>query len=102
MPLLIGGSGEKVTLRIVAEHADMWHGFGDVRRYKAKSEVLAGHCAAVGRDPDSVTRVWAVPGGKLETAEALQAAGVGVLTTSVSGPDYDLGAVRELLQWRDG
>ena len=102
MPLLIGGSGEKVTLRIVAEHADMWHGFGDVRRYEAKSEVLAGHCAAVGRDPASVTRVWAVPGGKLETAEALQAAGVGVLTTSVSGPDYDLGAVRELLQWRDG
>ena len=101
MPLLIGGSGEKVTLRIVAEHADMWHGFGDVDRYKAKSDVLAGHCAAVGRDPDSVTRVWAVPAGNLERADALHAAGVGVLTISVSGPDYDLGPVRELLQWRD-
>jgi probable F420-dependent oxidoreductase len=101
MPLMIGGSGEKVTLRIVAEHADMWHGFGDVGRYEAKSEVLAGHCAAVGRDPGSVTRVWGVPGGEVERAEALRAAGVGVLTTSVSGPDYDLGAVRELLAWRD-
>jgi probable F420-dependent oxidoreductase len=101
MPLMIGGSGEKVTLRIVAEHADMWHGFGDVARYEAKSEVLAGHCAAVGRDPGSVTRVWGVPGGEVERAEALRAAGVGVLTTSVSGPDYDLGAVRELLAWRD-
>ena len=101
MPLMIGGSGEKVTLRIVAEHADMWHGFGDVDRYRAKSEVLADHCAAVGRDPDSVTRVWGVPGGKVDRAEALWAAGVGVITTGVSGPGYDLGAVRELLAWRD-
>ena len=101
MPLLIGGSGEKVTLRIVAEHADMWHGFGDVERYRSKSEVLAGHCAAVGRDPGSITRVWAVQGGKLEAAEALHAAGVGVLTVGVSGPSYDLGQVRELLQWRE-
>jgi probable F420-dependent oxidoreductase len=101
MPLMIGGSGEKVTLRIVAEHADMWHGFGNVDRYRAKSEVLAGHCAAVGRDPASVTRVWGVPGGKVDRAEELRAAGVGVLTTGVSGPDYDLGAVRELLAWRD-
>jgi probable F420-dependent oxidoreductase len=101
MPLMIGGSGEKVTLRIVAEHADMWHGFGDADRYKAKSEVLAGHCAAVGRDPDSITRVWGVAGGSLDSADALRAAGVGVLTTSVSGPDYDLGPVRKLLAWRD-
>ena len=102
MPLLIGGSGEKVTLRIVAEHADMWHGFGDVARYEAKSEVLAGHCAAVGRDPGSITRVWAVPRDQLDAAEALHAAGVGVLTVSVSGPDYDLGPVRALLRWREG
>jgi probable F420-dependent oxidoreductase len=102
MPLLIGGSGEKVTLRIVAEHADMWHGFGDAERYAAKSEVLADHCAAAGRDPGDITRVWSVPDARVEAAEALHAAGVGVLTTSVSGPGYDLGHVRELLQWRDG
>jgi len=105
MPLLIGGSGEKVTLRIVAEHADMWHGFGDLDRYNAKSEVLAGHCAAVDRDPGSIIRVWAVPAGEHEAAEALHAAGVGVLTTSVDGGKdgrYDLGPVCELLQWRDG
>ena len=51
MPIMIGGTGEKVTLRIVAEHADMWHGFGDADRYRQKATILAGHCAAVGRDP---------------------------------------------------
>ena len=104
MPLLIGGSGEKVTLRIVAEHADMWHGFGDAERYAHKAEVLAGHCAKVGRDPEDITHVWGVPEGKVEAAEALHAAGVGVLTISVGGGDdgrYDLGPLRELLAWRD-
>ena len=51
MPIMIGGTGEKVTLRLAAEHAQMWHGFGDAERYRAKAEILAGHCADVGRDP---------------------------------------------------
>jgi probable F420-dependent oxidoreductase len=105
MPIMIGGSGEKVTLRIVAEHAQMWHGFGDADRYRHKSEVLAGHCADVGRDPGDIDRVWGIPGSEPENAEPLAAAGVDVLTISVGGNeqrDYDLGAVREVLQWRDG
>ena len=40
IPILIGGSGEKVTLRIVAEHADEWHSFGDPATMKHKSDVL--------------------------------------------------------------
>jgi alkanesulfonate monooxygenase SsuD/methylene tetrahydromethanopterin reductase-like flavin-dependent oxidoreductase (luciferase family) len=104
MPLLIGGSGEKVTLRIVAEHADMWHGFGDAERYRHKAEVLAGHCAEVGRSPEEIIRVWGVPAGRIEAAEELRAAGVTHFTLGVGGgPDarYDLGPVRELVAWRD-
>ena len=59
MPFLIGGAGEKVTLRLVAEHAQMWHSFGDREAYEQKSALLAEHCAKVGRDPATVERVWA-------------------------------------------
>jgi alkanesulfonate monooxygenase SsuD/methylene tetrahydromethanopterin reductase-like flavin-dependent oxidoreductase (luciferase family) len=56
MPLLIGGSGEKRTLRIVARDADIWNGEGDPQTYAHKSAVLDEHCAAIGRDPRSIRR----------------------------------------------
>jgi F420-dependent oxidoreductase-like protein len=57
LPLVIGGSGERRTLRIVAEHADIWNTFfGDVDRYKHLLEVLRGHCGDVGRDPADVRK----------------------------------------------
>lgn len=50
LPLVIGGGGEKRTLRIVAEHADIWNGFPlGVDAYAHKLDVLRGHCEAVGR-----------------------------------------------------
>jgi F420-dependent oxidoreductase-like protein len=57
MPLLIGGSGEKRTLRIVAEHATGWNTFhGDVSEYQHKLDVLGRHCADVGRDPAEIRK----------------------------------------------
>ncbi len=56
LPLLIGGSGEKRTLRIVARDADIWNGEGDPRTFAHKSGVLDEHCAAVGRDPRTIRR----------------------------------------------
>lgn len=51
LPIMIGGSGEKKTLRTVARHADGWNTAGTVAEMAHKVEVLAGHCEAVGRDP---------------------------------------------------
>ena len=57
MPLVIGGSGEKRTLRIVAEHGDIWNTFfGDLDVFKHKLDVLAGHCSDVGRDPADIRK----------------------------------------------
>jgi F420-dependent oxidoreductase-like protein len=57
MPLWIGGSGERRTLRIVAEHADGWNTFfGDAGEYRHKLDVLARHCADVGRDPGEIRK----------------------------------------------
>ena len=107
LPILIGGSGEKVTLKLVARHADMWHGFGDVERFRHKNAVLEEHCAAEGRDPAEIERTWAVPQGDPETmlaaAEELRAAGVThfIMGIGGDGSGYDLGPLRELVQWRD-
>lgn len=54
--LMIGGGGERVTLRIVARHADHWNVWGGPRILAHKGAVLAEHCAAVGRDPKTITR----------------------------------------------
>jgi F420-dependent oxidoreductase-like protein len=53
--ILVGGGGEKRTLRLVARYADMCNITGDPATIAHKVEVLQGHCAAVGRDPSEVT-----------------------------------------------
>jgi F420-dependent oxidoreductase-like protein len=54
-PVLIGGSGEQVTLKIVARHADIWnYAGGDIETFRHKVEVLKGHCETVGRDFDEI------------------------------------------------
>lgn len=56
LPLLIGGGGEKVTLRIAARWADEWNVWGEVETLRHKMRVLDGHCADVGRDPAAIQR----------------------------------------------
>jgi alkanesulfonate monooxygenase SsuD/methylene tetrahydromethanopterin reductase-like flavin-dependent oxidoreductase (luciferase family) len=56
LPLLIGGAGERKTLRIVAEHADMWNVFGTPETLAHKDAVLRAHCAEVGRDSNEIER----------------------------------------------
>ncbi|MEU4772788.1 LLM class flavin-dependent oxidoreductase [Micromonospora sp. NPDC023644] len=57
LPLIIGGDGERRTLRVVARHADIWNTLaGDPESYARKLAVLGQHCAATGRDPDSVRK----------------------------------------------
>lgn len=56
-PFVIGGSGEKVTLRITAQYADIWNFVGgSIETFQHKCEVLDGHCAAIGRDPRTIER----------------------------------------------
>jgi F420-dependent oxidoreductase-like protein len=73
IPIMIGGGGEKRTLRIVAAHADACNLFGQPDEVHHKLDVLARHCDAVGRDPQSIhkTRLGTLFVGKTqEAAEA--------------------------------
>jgi probable F420-dependent oxidoreductase len=111
IPILIGGGGERKTLRIVAEHATIWHGFGDVAEIAHKHRVLDQWCARRGRDPLEIERsagVAFVPGRNPDqradyAANAQQLHGIGtrLFTASVRASDPDLARVRDLLDWRD-
>ncbi|MBM4439871.1 MAG: TIGR03560 family F420-dependent LLM class oxidoreductase [Candidatus Rokubacteria bacterium] len=75
--LLIGGGGEKVTLKIAAKHADHWNTWGGPRILAAKNAILDAHCAAVGRDPKTILRSAVMPlvfGDKAEVGKVRQAA----------------------------
>ena len=55
-PIMIGGGGERKTLRLVAQYGDACNVFGGPTAIHHKYEVLREHCAAIGRDPDEIER----------------------------------------------
>lgn len=102
IPILVGGGGEKKTLRVVAEHADVWHSFGDLDTLTRKSAILDEHGAAVGRDTAAlVERSVGVSAPPAEVAAPLVDVGVTLFTVGVGGPDYDLSLVEQWVAWRD-
>ncbi len=101
IPILIGGSGERKTLRIVAEHADVWHGFGELEPLRHKVEVLDTWCAEVDRKPEMIERSTGVTASPDDVGADLVAAGFSLFTVGTGGPDFDLGLLKEWIAWRD-
>jgi probable F420-dependent oxidoreductase len=96
LPILIGGGGEKVTLRLVAEHADAWNSFGPPDSYAHKNAVLDQWCADVGRDPSAIERTVGVGAHEVGDADAFLDAGATHLIV-MTGHPYDLAPVERLL-----
>ena len=61
LPILVGGSGPRKTLRTVARHADAWNTSGTLDEVAARDAILAAHCADVGRDPATIERTVSFP-----------------------------------------
>jgi probable F420-dependent oxidoreductase len=102
IPILIGGGGERKTLRLVAEHADIWHGFGDLDALAHKNEVLDRWCAELGRDPAEIERSTAASEGPDAVGEALVAMGERLITLSTDGgAGFNLDLTRDWLEFRD-
>jgi alkanesulfonate monooxygenase SsuD/methylene tetrahydromethanopterin reductase-like flavin-dependent oxidoreductase (luciferase family) len=74
LPLLVGGAGERVTLRIVARWADEWNTWGPPEVLARKGEILDRHCEDLGRDPATIRRsaqaVVVPDGADVQTANA--------------------------------
>jgi probable F420-dependent oxidoreductase len=101
IPILIGGDGEKKTLRIVARHADIWHSFCDAAILRHKLGVLAEHCDHVGRDLSQIEISTEIRNRTESEADEQLDLGVTMFTVGIRGPDYDLAPVRKWLAWRD-
>lgn len=101
IPILIGGSGEQKTLKLVAKHADIWHSFVPPAELPRKIGILQEHCDTVGRDISEIEFSSEQRVKDLATADELRELGVTLFTIGISGPDYPLDVVREWLVWRD-
>ncbi|MEX2278629.1 MAG: LLM class F420-dependent oxidoreductase [Acidimicrobiia bacterium] len=101
IPILIGGGGEKRTLRYTARHADIWHGFGKPEVLAHKNEVLDEWCTKEGTDPAAIERSAGVDPKRLEGVDDYLEAGITQFTFGLSGPDYDLSPVADWIAWRD-
>ena len=110
LPVLIGGGGEKKTLRMVAEHASIWHSFSGPDELGHKLQVLRGHCDAVGRDVEEIEvsvgvggrgREGRAPGDPEVEGQPLLDLGARLFTLGANGPDYDFAPLRRWLAWRD-
>jgi probable F420-dependent oxidoreductase len=99
MPLLIAGSGERRTLRLVAQHASIWHTFADGNDFIRKSQILDAHCTEIGRDPVEIERSVLVGGDPAASGPELLARRVSLFIVSVR--DLDLAPAREWIRWRD-
>jgi probable F420-dependent oxidoreductase len=101
IPVLIGGGGEKKTLKIVAKHADIWHSFSDTETLQRKLGILKEHGKAVGRDVSEIEISTELRGRDEKDAAEVHALGTTLFTLGISGPDYDLDAVKKWIAWRD-
>lgn len=101
VPILIGGGGEKVTLRIVAENAHIWNGFGNPQEAGRKSRILDDWCEKVGRDPGEIERSVLTNPDQIPNADEYVENGITHLMLGFGGPDYDLDPLKDLISWRD-
>ena len=101
LPILIGGGGEKVTLKLVAEHADIWHFFGSLEDGIRKSAVLEEWMAKLGRDPRSIERAINLFESNFSNIESYVSAGFTHFTIVSSGPEWNLEFLKQAVGWRN-
>jgi probable F420-dependent oxidoreductase len=101
MPVMIGGGGEKVTLRLVAEHADQWNGFGPPETFARKNRILTEWCEKVGRDPKAVERTVLIEEAEIERIDEFLEAGADHIILGVQAP-FDMKPLGRILELARG
>ncbi|MCA9790663.1 MAG: LLM class F420-dependent oxidoreductase, partial [Candidatus Eremiobacteraeota bacterium] len=100
IPIMIGGGGEKFTLRLVAEHAHQWNGVGPPDLMAHKNRVLDQWCEKVGRDPASIERSVALTTpDTLDNLDQYYQAGMRHFILAMGAP-FDFEHADRLLEWK--
>lgn len=97
IPIMIGGAGEKVTLKLTAQYADMWNTFPPVENWKAKNRILDEWCEKVGREPKAIERTCSVNPDIFDQIDALLEAGAQQLILRGATP-FDMKPLKELVK----
>jgi probable F420-dependent oxidoreductase, MSMEG_2906 family len=101
MPIMLGGDGKEVTLRIAAEHADIWNGFGPIGRFRERNAILDTWCERVGRDPATLERSVLIDADEAADVEAFHQAGATHIVIGIDAP-FDLAPVEAALELARG
>ena len=100
LPILVGGSGEKVTLKLTAEHADAWNSFGPPETFAHKNAVLDRWCDELGRDRAAIERTVLISAEDVAIADEYLEAGATHLIV-MTGHPFDLAPIEALIARRD-
>ena len=102
IPILIGGGGERLTLRLTAEYADLWNGFGPPDSWRHKNAVLTEWCEKLKRNPAEIERTATISMDDIPgQLDAYAQVGATHLIVGLGEP-WNFGQVERLVRWRDG
>lgn len=102
LDLMIAGTGEKVMLKLVAQHANIWNGLGEPTELGRLNMVINDWCSKLGRDPDEIERSTLVLDSLDEDLlDAYLANGITHIIVGANGPGSGLDSVRQLVAWRE-
>jgi probable F420-dependent oxidoreductase len=100
IPICIGGGGEKVTLKLTAQYADIWNGFSPAESFKHKNTVLDNWCHELGRDPAAIERSISISAKDVANLDTFVAAGANHIILGMGEP-WDFEAVTRMVSWRN-
>lgn len=100
IPIMIGGGGEKVTLKLTARYATMWNSFGPPDKWGHKNQVLTDWCNQLGRNPAEIERTVCPSESELDSLDAYVRAGATHFILGMGAP-WDMTPLKKLVAWRD-
>jgi alkanesulfonate monooxygenase SsuD/methylene tetrahydromethanopterin reductase-like flavin-dependent oxidoreductase (luciferase family) len=99
IPILVGGEGERITLRIAAQHADIWNAPSPPETFEHKNKVLDQWCEKIRRNPDEIERSVLTMGHSDAKLDKYLAAGAEHIIIHLMDP-WKFSAVEKLVRWQ--